>query len=275
MWIWSADTRRHIYAQPAATPAVSVRSIIFENNQQWLCYSPDKATIRILMYHYIREESRDPVWSVVANNSISPALFEQHSNFIKDTIDRGETTLMFMSELERAIEKWCFPNNDITILSFDDWRRDNYGKMLPILRKYNLKATLWVIYDKISQIERIDPFMNLSEARQMLQSGIIEFQSHSYSHPDLTTLNYAEQYKEICTSKPEIEQLFGININTFIYPMWKSNLSANNLVRDCGYTFGLSTRHGTVTVNEIMNDPRRLQRIRISKWTDLNEIFWR
>lgn len=270
---WSAYSHPFVVAQQKTTPAISVRSLIFPDTNQKLCYSPNKTTIRILMYHYIREDNWDPAWSVIANNSISPALFEEHVQYMHWLTQNNETTIIFMSELEKYMNSWCFPNDDITILTFDDGRWDNYGLMFPIAKKYWIKTVLWLIDNKVRHIERVDPFMNLQEAREMLSSRIVEFQSHSYSHPDLTTLWYTNLYKEICTSKENLESLFWININTFIYPMGKNNLVSHQLLEQCGYTFWLSTRHGDLSVSEINADPWRIQRIRISKGTDLREVF--
>jgi len=160
-----AFSQPYILTQPQRTPDISVRTIVFNDTQKWLCYHKKTVKIRILMYHYVREDHRDPAWSIVAHNSISPALFEEHAKLFKQAEDTWTTSIIFMSELEKYIKSGCFPNNDITILTFDDWRRDNYWLMFPLLKKYWLKANLWVVYKYISQIDRIDPFMNLNEAQ--------------------------------------------------------------------------------------------------------------
>jgi len=59
---------------------------------------------------------------------------------------------------------------------------------------------------------------------------------HGYTHKDLTTLNEADLYYEVCVCKQELDEITGRNITTFIFPYDQYNDEVINLAKSCGYT---------------------------------------
>jgi len=70
-------------------------------------------------------------------------------------------------------------------LSFDDSRRDFYTNVFPLLKKYNVSATLNVI---TARVEKTDPnnadrhYMTVTEVQECAASGLVEIASHSANH---------------------------------------------------------------------------------------------
>jgi len=70
-------------------------------------------------------------------------------------------------------------------LSFDDSRRDFYTNVFPLLKKYNVPATLNVI---TARVEKTDPnnadrhYMTVTEVQECAASGLVEIASHSANH---------------------------------------------------------------------------------------------
>jgi peptidoglycan/xylan/chitin deacetylase (PgdA/CDA1 family) len=109
----------------------------------------------------------------------------------------------FLDELfDHLIGKNKLPFNSI-VLTFDDGYRDNFTFVFPLLKKYKIKATIWVnpqfvnnddakIYptledywnNKISleKLNKIDGYLNWEEMRLMEKSGYVDIQSHTLTH---------------------------------------------------------------------------------------------
>ncbi len=87
------------------------------------------------------------------------------------------------------------------VITFDDGYLDNWVYAYPILKKYNLKGTIFVnpefideskeirknldqVWENTLDINQLKPlcFLNWSELREMEASGVIDIQSHSMSH---------------------------------------------------------------------------------------------
>ena len=88
------------------TPDIEVDNILYQYTapQPSICFHPDDVSIRILMYHYIREADRDPAGSIIANNSISSQEFASHARVFSNYQKQGKAHLMLFSELKQAYE---------------------------------------------------------------------------------------------------------------------------------------------------------------------------
>ena len=70
-------------------------------------------------------------------------------------------------------------------LSFDDSRRDFYTNVFPLLKKYNVPATLNVI---TARVEKTDPnnadrhYLTVAEVQEFAVSGLVEMANHSANH---------------------------------------------------------------------------------------------
>lgn len=131
--------------------------------------------VPIIMYHHITEDAD-------ATATISPELFEEH---IKSLSENGYTGILF-SELIDYVEKGIeLPDNPICI-TFDDGYLSNYEIAFPILKKYNMKATIFVIGSSVGKSNYKDtnyeiiPHFDYEQAKIMQDSGIIDIQSHTY-----------------------------------------------------------------------------------------------
>ena len=117
---------------------------------------------------------------------------------------------------EEILDK--YPNAEI---QFDDGRTGVYQFALPILKKRNRKATIFLvpyfIFGKASEKEKYSLFLNFQQIKELINEGW-ELGSHSYSHSNLTILNDEELLKEMTLSKNFIETSFKVNVNKFAYP---------------------------------------------------------
>lgn len=153
----------------------------------------------VLMYHsvvprYIGEDY-----------SVSTATVEQN---IVDLLNDGYS---FVFEDEFYL---CQPQS--VILTFDDGLANNYTEVFPLLKKYNVKASINVIVDKISDPDR--EYLTEEQILEMKASGLVQFQSHTCSHRSLDQLTPEEVCFELKESKKRLQSLLHEDISVFVYP---------------------------------------------------------
>lgn len=96
----------------------------------------------------------------------------------------------------------------------DDGYEDNYTNLFPLLKKYNAKATIFVVTDTIGTPNHLTE----AEIREMSESGLVEFGSHTQSHPRLSMLDDAALAQELEDSRARLEEICGKPVLTLAYP---------------------------------------------------------
>ena len=116
------------------------------------------------------------------------------------------------------------------VITFDDGWADNYTNMFPILKEYDLTATIFVITGFIGQSN----YMDWNQLREMSEAGI-SIQSHTASHKPLAQLSKAEIEYEIETSKKTIEDALGEKVSFLSLPHGVFNDKVLKIAQDAGY----------------------------------------
>ena len=121
-----------------------------------------KNFVLCLMYHSIDSEKN--------KGGIFVDEFEEHIKWIKDK-------KTFKMEELKGLD-YTLPPNSI-LITFDDGYKNNYTLAFPILKKYNMKATIFL---NTKFIEKDEAYLNWDEIREMYESGLVDFQLHTHSH---------------------------------------------------------------------------------------------
>ena len=121
-----------------------------------------KNFVLCLMYHSVDSEK--------GKGGIFLDEFQEHIKWIKDK------KTFKMEELKNL--NYTLPQNSI-LITFDDGYKNNYTLAFPILKKYNMKATIFLNTKFIGEDEA---YLNWDEIKEMYQSGLIDFQLHTHSH---------------------------------------------------------------------------------------------
>lgn len=144
---------------------------------------------------------------------------------------KNQMVFCFVSELDQFNDQ-----RNVVAITFDDGFEDNFQYALPLLRKYNAKATIFLA-TKIEGIEKVNPLQIL----EMFDSGLVEFGAHTQHHINLLQTNDNDAYAEIVNSKKDVEELIG-HCSSFAYPFGRYNEKHIQMVKDAGFRNAVSTR---------------------------------
>jgi len=208
----------------------------------------------VLMYHRVVKEA--PAYTKY-NLHVTQADLERQLLFLKA---RGFETLTF-----EDLQTQRLPKKPI-ILTFDDGYEDNYHYLLPLLKKYKMKAVIYILADRkhrtnfwdIPQGEPEAKLLREKQIREMAASGFVEFGSHSFNHLKLTAASPKETDKEVAGSKKALEELLGKTVFSFAYPYGSVNEEIKKRTAAAGYNFGVAVGTGPTRFGEDRMEIRRV-----------------
>lgn len=201
--------------------------------------------VPVLYYHSVKESADNEV-------TISPQMLRTQLKFIKD---QGYITLTLSEIKNYILNNSPIPEKSI-VITFDDGYMDNYSNAFPILKEFNMVATIFCI------TSNLDGSYYLSEdaLKEMSNYGI-DIQSHTVTHPQLNKLTYNQQLTELKESKKTLEYITGKEIDSIAYPYGDFNEDTIKAAKTAGYTLGFTTKRG---LSDRSDNPLKLDRIYIS-----------
>lgn len=185
----------------------------------------------ILMYHHITNDPNHRNSSL----AVRPEVLEQQISYL---LEKGYVFLTLSQALDNFNAGLSF--NKTLVLTFDDGYRDFYEQAYPILKKYNVPATLFVINTDIGRAGNVTVEM----MKEMRASGLIEIGAHTLNHPNLTKLKEEAVRKQIFESKLDLQKKLGVEVRVLAYPYGFYNKTALDLVKEAGYAGAVSVFFG-------------------------------
>ncbi len=134
------------------------------------------ADVPVLMYHHIDEVGND-------STAITPELFEAQMKALRDAGYESVTPDDLIAYVRRGEP---LPEKPV-VITFDDGYLSNYEYAWPILERYGFRATIFVIGSTVGCTEHykdtdfpITPHFSWAQAAEMVSSGVISVQSHTF-----------------------------------------------------------------------------------------------
>lgn len=186
--------------------------------------------VPILLYHNIIESGEGDI----AN--ISAKVFETH---ILALDKAGYKVISLNDYISYVNGKKNLPEKPV-IITFDDGYSSNYEIAFPILKRYRIPATIFVVAGTVG--ERAEggkvnnPHFTWEQAAEMHASGLIDIESHTLSHSDLSKLNIADVQRELRMSKYMIEKNLKKSCDIIAFPYGGYDRTLVPLAESAGYT---------------------------------------
>lgn len=204
-------------------------------NQLESLTKPVKYRVPILMYHYIgaRDIPNDATKSAL---STWPQVLE---NQIKTLKEAGFSFLTNQKLVEILYNNSSLPEKPI-VLTFDDGYKDFYTNAYPILKKYNAKATVYVISGFLNHPNHL----SFEELIVLSHDNLIDIGAHSVHHEWLKGQEESVKEFEVLQSKKDLEELINKKVSSFAYPYGAFDEQAIETVRSSGFKSAVSTLPG-------------------------------
>jgi peptidoglycan/xylan/chitin deacetylase (PgdA/CDA1 family) len=144
-------------------------------------------------------------------------------------------------------------------ITFDDGYQDNYYYAWPLLKKYKLKATIfvttgyinkkepfWFDLKNFTEFQKEDYCLTETQIKELASAGI-EFGSHTVDHYELTSLGLVQLKHQLRDSKKTLERIIDTSISAICYPRGKTDQSVIDAAAEAGYKVGVVTRNRETT----------------------------
>lgn len=234
-------------------------SFVFANSEEYI-------KVPIIMYHSIL---KDPARS--NKYTITPAVLEEDLKYIKAN---GYETITISDLISYVYADKPLPPKPI-ILTFDDGHYNNYGYLYPLLEKYDMKAVISIVgsyTDKFSETNEANlnySYLRWKDINELISSGRIEFQNHTYNLHDNTHGRIGakkkngesdDEYKKILEEdinklQNEFKENTGYVPTCFTYPFGGISNSSLDIIKELGFKASLSCEEG---INKITKNPNSL-----------------
>lgn len=224
---------------------VFISLIIFSIRFKWWKKNISYSYPRVLMYHMISEHLPKKQ-SKFNRLRVKPKEFEKQLIWLKKNNFKSFT----LSELVTLKE---IPQKAV-VITFDDGYEDNFINAFPLLKKYDFKATIYIVLNRFNKDWATDKDLKSSSAElnsekmlsnkqieELIKSGLIEIGSHTLDHVNLPELNINEKKQQLSKSKEQLEELFKINCTSFAYPFGFHDEKDVSLVEELNYSNATTT----------------------------------
>ena len=187
----------------------------------------------ILCYHTI-----EPHWDQTL--AITPAQFEGQCRWLAAHRD-----VRPLGDAVAALDHTFRPTGRLSAITFDDGWRGVYDHAWPILRRFGLPFTVFVVADTVTSPSRAvdwvkDPpaqpleVLTADQLREM-HAGGADIASHSLRHADLTTLGFEACVGDLIESREILEDLLRTQVRTVAYPSGRHDDDVRRAAQAAGF----------------------------------------
>jgi glycosyltransferase involved in cell wall biosynthesis/peptidoglycan/xylan/chitin deacetylase (PgdA/CDA1 family) len=218
--------------------------------------------VRILGYHRITSDAKDVY-------GIDPVTFRAQMKELAASDVKVVRLDRALDLLEQQVE------GRFACVTFDDGYLDVLENGVPVLEELGIPATIFSIGDVLegripfSWHRDETPAITVANLPRLLESGLVDVQAHSLTHPRLTMVSDAELRREVEVSKAMLERHLPYELTSFCYPAGIYTGREVEAVFAAGFRAGVTTRSGVNHDGESLGELRRT----MIDWRDTVEDF--
>lgn len=215
-------------------------------------------SVPVLMYHRIDVVSRIDS-AITKDLTVSPSNFKAQMQYLADS---GYSFVSASGVVDAIANHKSLPVKAVSI-TIDDGYSDNFTDAFPILQKYNIPATIFLVTGDMGA----PGHLTWQETAKMRKAGI-DFEPHTVTHPDLRTLSDERLMKELTVSMKSLQHR-SLPVTTMAYPSGDYDDRVIDAVKAAGY-IGAWAKSGSFV--HPSDDLYRLPRIRVRGSTSLTQF---
>ncbi len=196
--------------------------------------------IRILMYHRVcTNDKYDQL-------TVEPERFTEQIKYLS-----GHYRIISLDNAITELKSGVIKKRTV-IVTFDDGYLDNLIYAAPILKKYNVPATIFITSQFCDQVKQHPRYkdekgrlhLTWDEVKELHAMPNITIGSHTLSHPYLSLLDSTKSKDEITESKKIIEEKIVYPVKYFCYPSGDFGVREMNFVKEAGYQAAVTVAPG-------------------------------
>lgn len=211
--------------------------------------------IRILMYHRV---SPTPVYDQL---TVTPKRFAEQMGHL-----RRHSRILSLAQAVDELQNSEIVRSGI-VVTFDDGYRDNLEFALPILRQFDIPATIFVTTAFCDQTARHPRYpdsaerlhLDWREVRELANTPGLTIGSHTLTHPYLSRTTDAQATAEICSSKDRLALEVQGSVDYFCYPSGDVTEREQQMVQSAGYRAAVTVAPGVNSGGTALHALRRTE----------------
>lgn len=235
------------------------KKIDFLANVDTPLYKKDEKNIKIpvLIYHCFR--------TPIPYEQDIYKLFSSEENFEENvtTMLNDGYTFITLEDLYEYMQGNIGLPEKVAIITMDDGQVGCYTDAFPVLKKYNVPATIFIVNTLVGT----EDYFSWDEAKEMYDTGLVKIHCHGYNHSPYNTASKETVVSDYTKSHQEIEEHMGEKqMKIMAYPAGESSSDTIKWLKEIGFEIQVQTRYGTVETTESL-DLTNIGRIRAERAT--------
>jgi peptidoglycan/xylan/chitin deacetylase (PgdA/CDA1 family) len=192
----------------------------------------------ILCYHTVQPDWISPL-------AVTPARFAEHCAWLA-----RERDMLDLADGVAILDRDCRLPRRTAALTFDDGFASVYEYALPLLRRYRLPATVFLVAGTLAPghqpVDWVEPSppqavatLTVDQVLELHEAGV-RFGSHSFTHRDLTLLSERECTRDLRDSRELLETLLRQRVDLLAYPRGRHSTTVRRAAARAGYAYGFT-----------------------------------
>jgi peptidoglycan/xylan/chitin deacetylase (PgdA/CDA1 family) len=219
-------------------------------------------TVPILMYHYISVPPQKAD-RIRMDLSVTPANFDVEMAYLAT---HGYTSVSLYDVYNALATGALLPAKPV-VITFDDGYRDVYVNAYPLLKKYHMTGTVFIISDPINSGNLA--YLTWNMVKEMAQGGM-SIESHSRTHPDMRNRSYEFLVYEILGPIEAITAYTGQTPHFFCYPSGRYDAAVIRVLKSAHTWAAVTTQAGDS--RHALSDAMTWTRVRVHGTTTLQQF---